>query len=378
MATKRNRNFTNEKSKTERRTPSRRPKSNNDGRFKKGKDEQVMDKKPGGNDPRWWGPPDYVKAVSSFNFASPLGKDVPYDFYNDPQSAVTYRMSTSNVLKSVPGIMAIDILPTMGIADSSGDAINQYFRSFFSKLRSTNNQNAPYQAPDLGMYIMAIDSVHMGIEQLIRMYGIARTYSPMNRYYPNAALRAMGLDPDAANASIYANLADFRATILNMLIRIQTLAIPKGINANERHREMVKYLYKDGESVKSQMYLFRTPYLYKYDELYSQSGGGLRATATPIGGSIWQWCSFVDDLITTLTNSQFFSIVSGDIIKSFGYEELYGMPFFDETYTVVPVYNPEILLEIHNIKVCGDPYDATAFDVTQDASTNSLDRKSVV
>lgn len=341
----------------------------------KGKDECVMDKKPGGNDPRWWGPKDYINAVASFNFSSPIGKPVPYDFYNDPASTVRYQRAGTYTLPSVPGIMAIDVLPTMGIGHDSNDAINQYVRNVFTKLRSTNNQSAPYQAPDLGMYIMAIDSVHMGIEQLIRMYGIARTYSAMNRYYPNAALHAMGINPEDRTwdyTNIYSNLADMRATILNLLIKIQTLAIPKGISICERHRELVKYIYKDGESVKSQAYVFRTPYLYKFNETYSSQGGGLNAIPMPIGQNWMQWVATIDGMINELTNSQFFAIVSGDIIKAFGYEGLYRMPFFEETYTVVPLFNPEILLEIHNLTVCGDRYSDTAFDITQDAGTCSL------
>lgn len=371
MATKKPRNFTHEEGKSKNAARYSRGKGKSNNRFTKGKDEQVMDKKPGGNDPRWWGTSDYVKSVAQFNFASPLGKPIPYTFLNDPTSAVQYELHP-RAITTVPGIMSIDVLPTLGIARSAVDPVNTYVRSVYTKLRSTNNQGAPYQAPDLGMYIMAIDSVHMGIEQLIRMYGIARTYSAMNRYMPNALLTAMGVNPDDSSYSLYANLADFRAQILNLMIKVQTLAIPKGININERHRELVKYVYKDGESVKAQMYLFRTPYLYKFDETYSESGGGLRAAAAPIGGSAAAWVSFVHDLIDQLTVSQFFAIVSGDIIKSFGYENLYGMPFFDELYTVVPLYNPEILLEIHNLKVCGNRWDDTAFDITQDASTNSM------
>lgn len=371
MASKKPRNATHEEGKSENATRNTRGKGKSNYRFTKGKDKQVLDKKPGGNDPRWWGTPDYIKSVASFNFASPLGKPIPFSFLNDPSSSVQYKVD-SDAITTVPGIMSINFLPTVGIAQSAVDPVNTYIRSVFTKLRSTNNQSAPYQAPDLGMYIMAIDSVHMGIEQLIRMYGIARTYSAMNRYLPNALLRAMGVEPDDATYNLYANLADFRAQILNLMIKIQTLAIPKGINLNERHRELVKYVYKDGESVKAQMYLFRTKYLYKFDETYSESGGGLRAVATPIGGSAAQWISFLHDLIDQLTVSQFFAIVSGDIIKSFGYENLYGMPFFDELYTVVPVYNPEILLEIHNLKVCGDRWSDTAFDITQDAGTNSM------
>lgn len=370
MATK-PRNFNDEEGKSKNPTRNQRRKGKSNNRFTKGKDEQVMGKKPGGNDPRWWGASDYVKSVAQFNFASPLGKPIPLSFANDPTSAVQYELY-NRAITTVPGIMAIDVLPTMGIAHSAPDPVNTFIRSVYAKLRSTNNQGAPYQAPDLGMYIMAIDSVHMGIEQLIRMYGIARTYSAMNRYMPNALLQAMGVNPDDTTYNLYANLADFRAEILNLLIKIQTLAIPKGININERHREMVKYVYKDGESVKAQMYLFRTPYLYKYNEIYSESGGGLNAVPTPIGSSAAVWVNFVNDLINQLTVSSFFANVSGDIVKSFGYENLYGMPFFDELYTVIPVYNPEILLEIHNLKVCGDRWDDTAFDITQDAGTNSM------
>lgn len=371
MASKNTKNFT-------KRNSHGRSRTNDRFNTTKGKDDKVMDKKVGGNDPRWWGSPDFVNAVANFNFSSPLGKPVPYSYLNDENGTFKIKNAANAFVGTIPGIMAIDVLPTMGIGSASNDPVNQYIRSVYTKLRSTNNQSAPYQAPDLGMYIMAIDSIHMGIEQLIRMYGMARTYSAMNRYYPEAALRAMGLLPqstDVSSLNFYSNLADFRADILNLLIKIQTLAIPKGISICERHRELMKYVYKDGESVKSQMYLFRTPYLYKYVEgtpSTASTGGKLQAMETPIDLTWIAWVRFVDDLINAVTDSSFFAIVSGDIIKAFGYENLYSMPFFDETYTVAPVYNPEILLEIHNLTVCGDRYDDTAFDITQDPATNTL------
>jgi len=370
MASKTAKNFTNKQNTHNANT--RKSKFKDRTKFSKGKDEQVMDKKPGGNDPRWWGTADYVKSVASFNFASPLGMPVPYSYLKDPSADFHWKNSDSNFIGTVPGIMAIDVLPTMGVGRDAVDPVNQYIRTVFTKLRSTNNQNAPYQPCDLGMYIMAIDSIHMGIEQLIRMYGIARTYSSMNRYYPDALLRAMGINPSDSSGNIYSNLADMRASILNLMIKVQTLAIPKGININERHRELVKYVYKDGESVKAQMYLFRTPYLYKYDDSSSEQGGFLKAMSMPIGQGYAYWIAAVDDMINALATSSLFAIVSGDIIKSFTYEKLYNMPFFDELYTVVPVYNPEILLEIHNLKVCGDRWDDTAFDVTQDPNTGAL------
>lgn len=337
----------------------------------KGKDPEVMDPKPGGNDPRWWGTPEFVKSVAQFNFSNPLGKPIPFTFYNDPTSEVGYKID-GGAITTVPGIMAIDVLPTVGIARSATDSVNTYIRSVFTKLRSTNNQSAPYQAADLGMYIMAIDSVHMLIEQLVRMYGVARTYSAMNRYLPQAMLNAMGVDPNASDYSLYGNLADFRAEILNLMLKIQTLAIPTGIKICERHRELVKHIYQDGNSSKSQTYLFRTKYLYKFKETASTEGSSLEAIALPIGESAMRWILTAHELIDQLTTSQFFAIVSGDIIKSFGYDRLFKMDYFDEMYAVAPIYNPEILLEIHNMKLAGDRFNETSFNVTQHAGFNEL------
>jgi len=339
--------------------------------YTKGKDEEVMDKREGGNDPRWWGTPDYVKSVARFNFSNPLGKPIPFTVANDPTSTVVYSVSSS-AISSLPGVMAIDVLPTLGIAKSATDSINTYVRSVFTKLRSTNNQSAPYQAPDLGMYIMAIDSVHMIIEQLVRMYGVARTYSSMNRYMPQAFLSAMGIDPNSSEYNLYSNLADFRAEILNLMLKLQTVVIPKGIHLNERHRELVKYIYLDGNTSKSQCYLFRTKYLYRFEDISDSNGSKLTAVATPIGQSAMRWILLANEMIDRLTTSQFCAIVSGDMIKSFGYENLYKMSFFDEMYAVVPVYNPEILLEIHNMRLAGDRWNDTAFDITQNVGLNEI------
>lgn len=338
----------------------------------KGKDESVMEQREGGNNPRWYGSEKYVQSVGQFNFSSPLGRAMHWSFRNDPQSGVSWSMASNRTLETIPGVMAINILPTLGVTSSAVDPMNTYIQAFYSKLRSTNNQSAPYAAPDLGIYILAVDSIHIMLSHLIRAYGVARTYNIMNKYYPVAVLRAMGIEANNVTYPMFSNLADVRARILQLMVKAQTIAIPKGINYNERHRELFKYVYSDGTTSKAQTYLFRPAYVYKFKETYSQQGGGLEATPTPNNASIANWLTLTEDLIDAVRQSQSNNIISGDIVKSFGYEELYTMEYFEPEYTVVPVYNPEILLEIHNAKVCGDRYDATAFDVYQDANTNSL------
>lgn len=343
-------------------------------RMTKGKDEEVMQDRPGGNDPRWWGTKEFVDAVGKFPYAYPLGQKIPWSFVNDPQSSAQMTMNSSEyATHTVPGFMTIDVLPTLGVCRYAVDYPNAYLRAIYSKLRSTNNQSAPYYAPDLGMYLMAIDSVYMGLDQLVRIYGAARTYSPLNRYLPTAMLNAMGINPTHPNYNLYGNLANFRAKILALMVKIRTLNFPKGINFNTRHRQLVSFVYADGENSKAQCYVFRTPYLYKYKATYNESGGGLEAAAVPAyGSSAAEWISFVETLIDAFIDDQDFAIISGDIAKSFGYESLIGMSYIDENYSVVPIHNPEILLEIHNLKVSGDRYANTSFDLYQDASLNAF------
>lgn len=350
----------------------RRTNPKHDKNYTKGKDSEVMNKKEGNNDPRWWGDKPYVDAVGRFNFSNALGMPIPWTFRNVEGSDAVISLASENyVTNTIPGVMAIDVLPTFGQADAPVDPANTYLRSFYSKLRSTNNQNAPYQAPDLGMYLFAVDSIHMGIEQLKRMYGIARTYAPMNRYLPNAYLSAMGIDPTATSYNLYGNLANFRAAILALMMRVQTLAMPTGININERHRELVKYVYADSNTAKTQAYLFRTPYLYKYRSAYNESGGGLVADPMPAQGSnAMAWVSWINSLIDQVAGDEDFAIISGDIIKSFGYDALYRMEFLDEDYMIAPMFNPEILLQIHNAKVVGDRYASNSFDIYQTAFDN--------
>lgn len=322
-------------------------------------------KKVGSNDISWYGNEDFIRAAARLNFTNPLGKKIGYDFYHDPNGATTGMLASADAVSTLPGVCSFGVLHTPGFCQYGSDAANVFVRNFYSWIRHQNSGHANYDAPDLGMYLMAIDEIHAWIEHAIRIYGIARTASSANRYIPDALLKAVGVD---GGTSLYNNLADYRARLLGLMVKAGTFCVPKDIKYNERHRELYKYVYADGETAKAALYVFWPQYYRTYNEV----NGKLVTVENPGSDSAFTILQHIEDMINALIGSESMNIMSGDILKAYGPENVYKMEYFGEDYTVLPTYNSEMLLEIHNLRPTGKLFTTSAGDIIQDTNMGIL------
>lgn len=335
----------------------------------------VMRDRPGKNDISWYGDPKLIEAAGRVNFTNPLGKPIGWAFDNTGTLQLSLATPGAGDASGVPGVMSLCVEPGIGIAENATDPANVFMRNFYSWIRHANSGHTNYNAPDLGLYIMAVDQIHLILEHIVRIYGVARTYSSANRYMPEAILKAMGCDPNDATAPLYSNLATFRSELLNLMIKVGTFVVPKDFKIIERHRELFRYIYADGTTGKSQIYLFR-PEGYKiYNETGSGHTGGYlehHAIASNAPISFAAWLNIASNMIDALVQSEDMNIMSGDILKAYGAENCYKLEYFDSDYTVVPLYNPEILLQIHNAVIAGEAWDDASLDIYQDPNDNII------
>lgn len=338
---------------------------NNNKRNQNYKDEIIDDRKEGSNDIADYGSPDFIKAAAQLNFTNPLGKPIGYQFYSGSDTSVTYNLNRDGVT-SAPGVMGIGIASVPGWCSTGADVGNIFARNFYAWIRHQNSGHANYDAPDMAHYVLAINEIHAMIQHCIRIYGIARTYSSMNRYMPETVLSAMGVDVHASGADLYQNLAAYRAALLNLMVKAGTFVIPDDFKFNKHYRECFTSVYMDGETSKSQLYVFRPSYYRVYEAAATPRGGKLVAKACNETYNAWTWLGFIDEMLRGMVGNEDMNIMSGDILKAYGADKVYKLPYFDENYTVFPVYNPEILLEIHNLKLVGTPWTTDVLDITQD------------
>ena len=316
------------------------------------------------NDWRWYAQDEQLlRDAASFPYSWPLG------------NRLNLGPNAPEVNKgSLPGIMGIWTAPTFGWSDNPNSPINVAARNIYSYVRHANSGHANYDAPDLMLYLCAMDSVYSYLAYLKRIYGVVSTYSYTNRYYPKAVVQAMGVDFD----DIQANLADFRGFINTFAVKVGSMCIPASMSYMAKHMWMYSGLYLDSQQDKAQTYLFSPSFLYKYD-LDMDGAGMLKCLnmsdylAVTRDGQppLLKFSGLrkaAGDMLDPILRSEDMNIMSGDILKAFGPNGIYLVSSIGETYTVLPTYEPEVLDQIQNCTLVGTFKFTSDADMVQDGA----------
>lgn len=313
---------------------------NSDVAFNEGDKYDASRSKP--NDWRWYAQNEQLlKDSASFPYSWPLGNRLNLGEY------------APEVNKgSLPGVMAIYTSPTFGWSDNANSPINVAARNIYSYVRHANSGHANYDAPDLMLYLCAMDSMYSYLAYLKRIYGVMSTYSYTNRYYPKAVIRAMGVDFD----DIQANLADFRGFINTFAVKVGSMCIPASMSYMAKHMWMYSGLYTDSNQDKAQTYLF-VPYTLGIYELTDEAGSismwGLGGMGDDYAMKFAELRAFANKMLDPVLQSEDMNIMSGDILKAFGANGVYKVEGINEQYTVLPAYQPEVLDQIQNCTLIG-------------------------
>lgn len=198
----------------------------------------------GGNDFSWYNTlPELTAAASNIPFSRPLGTEISYEsLVNAPtktSNILEYRggkktlfpQATTQVATSLPGMMFIEWYPTIGASYASNSPINMISREIYSYVRHVNSGSANYDAPDLMMYLIAMDSLYSMYNAAVRVYGLMNLYTSSNRYMPKALIEGLGWDFN----SVLGNMAQFRWAINNVAYKMSSLAVPSFMSYYLRH-----------------------------------------------------------------------------------------------------------------------------------------------
>lgn len=321
------------------------------------------------NDPKWYivnG--QLAKDVASFSFNNALGASFEIG---------THGLTTLVQPKkySLPGIMTIPYVPSIGYSADGTSAANIAAKNFYSFVRHQNSGHANYDSPDLMMYLMAMDSIYAFYFYMCRMYGLLRLYSHTNRYIGDALIAAAGGDP----SNLRSRMADFRSYINMFATKASAFATPATMSMYARHAWMNSSVFTDAPTGKTQFYMYMPALLYQYDEVNgqlkptdiyapSESDYSNGVTDTMVINSM-DTLGFItqkgDNLLNAVVGSESFNIMSGDILKAYGENNLWKLAMIDENYVTTPFYSPEVLSQIHNTRFAG----AMPFDNLVDDST---------
>lgn len=306
------------------------------------------------NDAAWYAADgQLLKDVSSFSFNSALGAGLTIRGQN-ASGGLSYTTK-------FPGILSIMTTPTVGISNSADAPVNVAAKKLYAYVRHANSGHSNYDPADLMIYMLAMDSLYTYWSYMTRVYGVAQIFSKTNRYVGDALLRSMGVDP----YSVRSNLADLRAYINMFAVKAGSFAVPKTMSYFIRHSWMYSNIYKDEDTSKAQMYLYVPAFLYKF-ALKAETGAGM-LEATPVCGVIGpsgslngitmltfpQLYFLGDTLLNAALAQEDLGIISGDVLKAYGPENLWKLDSVPEGYAVLPVFSEEMLAQIHNTDFAG-------------------------
>lgn len=302
------------------------------------------------NDVSWYAHnAELLRSAASLPFSSVTGHRFPW----------VAPSNKSNYTAAVPGVLAAQWEISMG--GQFDDALNQAKDSIYSFTVHANSRNTSYTSQDEMLVILAGAALFSAIAHGVRAYGTMKAFNQTNSYMPKGLIRAMGFDYD----DLQSNLSNMWFDLNEMIARSAQIWIPNNLPFIERWFWMNSNVYMDGNTSKAQFYMYVPANMWYYNELQSDNGGGLNyvtsklANATVDGYYAWNataeipatWAdykSFVNTMFTALIDSEDRGLIFGDILKAYGSENIYALKPIPVDYTVVPVYDQEVLTQFEN------------------------------
>ena len=258
---------------------------------------------------------------------------------------------------NTPGIMRFTWMPSLGTWNYDDDSAAVIaFRNMYSYIRHANSGHANYDPEDLFNYITAIDSLYSFRAMMLRAYGAAKLYSSMNRYIGDSLLRVMGFNAD----DLRRNLAQFKWFINDMTTKLQTLYIPNQFAALQRHMWLNSNVFLDAESPRAQLNVFVPKGFAVWQEGTDAETPGRFGWIDwiPNNAELFHEATAAEcyDLFNTMWNniigSEDLGIINGDILKAYGSGFLIPTTITSD-WTWSPVYEPRVMLQMHNATLCG-------------------------
>lgn len=312
---------------------------------------------PRDNDPAWYMLPGQIAIdAGDVSYSQVAGLQIPL---SDNGSGVHFS-DNANV---VPGVLALKYLPTIGEAINKDSAVNVTSKALYAYIRSKISGSRPYDDVDVMMYDIAMDSAFIWWSEAIRVYGLVRQYSVMNRYYPQTVVEACGYDFQ----NILDNLPQFRQAINTFAYQLSALCVPAAMTYNIRHAWMSSNVFTDANSVKAQTYLYRTSAIYVYVEGDGNKPPYLSPRAVLDGITVEHWKSVAAAIVQPLLGSNDIGTISGDILRTFGDGALLSLRQMEENYFVQPIYSQEVLSQIENAHIA---FNAGVTDIEQNIAVN--------
>ena len=371
----------------QRTTKGRKPNRRNTTRSRdkvdtKGNNNRPLDNDGRDNDPNWY----FLDAgvadqAATFSFNQFLGTDVSvrgWEFKAESPAPVSDEYSLR-----VPSILVASCNPSAGSTNDAFAGINLAALKTYTQLSARNAKTTNYAPQDITILVLAMGELLSTLEHIRRAFGVAFTYNQRNRSLPVRLLNCMGFNAE----EFLANLADKRLEFNSWITALNKIPFPTNFSYIYKCVDMYQKVYTDSESAMAQLVFMRPYSTWVLEETLSDKGGYLRTQELPQiindadGTKTWeQWSLVVTSQINALMTSATFNYVYADVLML---HDKYGMPlmrldYLQSDYYVLPEYNRNFMLQIHNSRAVGKPFvaESGAFtkynDVESDPNMNRI------
>lgn len=331
------------------------------------------------NDPNWYiSDKTLAEQVCHLSFNSFIGEGtVPLTDYAVP-SVVRVAVNPSPF-----NSYDIDDATTYHHVTRSG--LNLAITKMYTLLASYSGRAASYAPQDVGTIVLAMGEVVSMVEDLRRAVGVCYTFSERNRALPKILLTALGYDYD----DFIKNRAIYISRLNAIITRFNSLPILANIPYILKCRDMYQKVYTDSISPEATLIVMVPNTTWTLDE-QSYSGGTILSTTgwTPSGSTstFKVHLDTLENMVEALFNSSTLNIIYADLLNlaSKMKVDMFKLDYVTDDYIVMPEYNENFLLQLHNADVLDNPAFSTyqavyqtmmgtpANDVYPDASTNGL------
>lgn len=300
------------------------------------------------NDISWYSHyPELTVNAGKLSMLYPAGMKI--DFRKDksfPIADTVYELNSD--VHDVPGIMALEYIPTYGYSDSIKSPLTQMSRTTFNNMVAATNRVPNYEYTDLTVYQIAMTNLIQFYYWMCRIYLVAGTYSTVNLAWNKAVFEAMNVN----GTDIITNRSLLYSYIITFARRISAFPFPKSFDLFNRTATLVSNVYTDGADPKAQMYIFVPKGTYKWDTDTSVGASKLTFVPYPNDATYADIVNIGNTLLDSLQGSSDVQQMTADILKVFA-NDLVGVNVPPENGTITAVYDATILTQIMNSKSLG-------------------------
>lgn len=300
------------------------------------------------NDPNWYFTDSKLaEQVSQLSFQNmvgtgPIGGKFDYatilKFKFNPSIGCTYSWSRATGFGVDMGINA---------------PVNAMAVKIYTLLSSYTGRTSTYAPQDITTMICAQASLLEVVEATRRIFGILQTTNVRSRILPTKLINSMGIQA----ADLYANIPAYRMRFNSIITRANQIPLLGNITMLQKSRDFYQRIYLDAPSPMAQIFYYVPATAWQLDESSYEEGTICKTVSLPFDSQspapMSALLDIMEELLNALLESSTLQIIYSDLINLANKTSMnfFSYDYLTEDYVVLPEYNANALLQMHNLAI---------------------------